>query len=253
MELREFINKDTVYYYARTNETLLETSPKGILLEFPGLGGNSCLGGEDNVGVYNTEFSRKCAGLGIILAYVFTGPWSWMNKGAVRIADAVVDALQEKYGLENVPVVASGGSMGGLGAMIYSIESRHKITACVAACPCCDIVDRFDVIPDFPRTVISAVAGYEEDTLLDAMKTISPMHRIDDMPYIPYFISNCCEDELFPADLMDKFVEKLLQKGHNVEYVRMPGQKHGDFTPEGIKRLREFQLYSVCGQRRSRK
>ena len=243
MNIEEFINKDTVYYYARTNEKLLKLSPKGILLEFPGLGGDSCLGGVDKVGIYDTEFSRQYAQRGIILAYVFTGPWSWMNKGAVRITDAVVKALLEKYCMEeDAPIVASGGSMGGLGAIIYSIESRQKITACVAACPCCDVVDRYDVVPEFPRTVISALAGYEDASLWSAMKTISPMHRIDDMPYIPYFISGCCEDELFPEELTDRFVEKLLQKGHDVDYVRMPGQKHGGFTLDGITRLREFQL-----------
>lgn len=242
MNMKEFINKDTVSYYARTNEVLLEAPVKGILLEFPGLGGGSCLGGVDEIGTYDTEFSRQCAKTGVVLAYVFTGPWSWMNKGSVRIADAVTDALLEKYGLKDVPIVVSGGSMGGLGAIIYAIESRQKITACVAACPCCDVPDRYDVISEIPRTVISALAGYEGDSLLEAMKTVSPMHRIDDMPYIPYFISNCCEDELFPEGLMDAFVEKLLQKGHNVDYIKMPGQKHGAFTTEGIKRLRAFQM-----------
>lgn len=242
MYMKEFINRDTVTYYARTNETLLAHPVKGILLEFPGLGGGSCLGGIDETGTYDSDFAKECAEKGILLAYIFTGPWSWMNEGAVRIADAVVDALKEKYELDECPIVASGGSMGGLGALIYTCKSSHKITACCAACPCCDTLDRFDVIPDFPRTFISAVAGYGCETLSEALKSISPMHCMDRMPYVPYFIANCCADELFPEKQLDLYVEKMQKKGHNVEYVKMPEKLHGEFTQEGLERLRAFQL-----------
>ena len=242
MNMKEYINRDTVYYYARTNESFLQQTIKGILLEFPGLGGGSCLGGLDEMGTYDTDFSRKCAAEGVILAYIYTGPWSWMNEGAVRIADAVVDALKDKYDMAEVPIVVSGGSMGGLGAIIYTCKSEHKITACCAACPCCDVPDRYNVIDSFPRTFISAVAGYDCDSLSEALKQISPIHCIDDMPFIPYFFSNCCNDEVFPEDQLDLYVEKMIGKGHYVEYIKMPGKLHGEFSEEGITRLREFQL-----------
>lgn len=242
MDMKEYINKYTIPYFARTNEEFLKKPVKGILLEFPGLDGGSCLGGRNEVGTYDGAFAVECGQKGIILAYVFTGPWSWMNEGAVRTVDAVVDALQDKYDLEEIPIVPSGGSMGGLGAIIYSCRSRHKIKACCAACPCCDVLDRYDAHPEFPRTFIRAVAGYDCESLSEAMKTLSPMHCIDELPFIPYFLANCCEDEVFPEEQLDSFVEMLLDKGHDVEYVKMPGKLHGEFTEEGLRKLRAFQV-----------
>lgn len=80
----EYINKDTLNYYCVTNEAYIPEGKKvtGIVLEFPGLGGGSCLGGSmDNMIAYNTPFARECAAKGIVLAYTFPGPWSWMNTG----------------------------------------------------------------------------------------------------------------------------------------------------------------------------
>ena len=125
MDLKAYINKDTIYYYAKTNEKFVKHPIKGIALEFPGLGGGSCLGGLDDLGDYDTDFAKQAAEAGVVLAYVYTGPWSWMNTGAVRVADAVVDALKEKYDLGEVPIVTSGGSMGGLGSLIYVASTLH--------------------------------------------------------------------------------------------------------------------------------
>ena len=160
MDMKEYINAETIRYYAKTNERFLRRV-KGVCLEFPGLGGGSCLGGTDDLGDYDTDFAVRAANAGVLLAYVYTGPWSWMNIGAVLIADAVVDAILEKYRLSDVPVVVSGGSMGGLGALIYAASSRHAITACAAACPCCDALDRYDAADEFRKTFVSAVAGYD--------------------------------------------------------------------------------------------
>ena len=241
--MKKYINKDTVELFSRTNETLIKTKVKGIILEFPGLGGNSCLGGLMELGTYDDEFAAKCAEVGIVLVYMFSGPWSWMNKGAVKMTDAVVDAIIDKYKLsKDVPISVCGGSMGGLGAIIYSIETKHKIMSCAAACPCVDVLDRYNCNPSFARTFIRAVADYDM-AVEDALKTISPMHRVDDMRKIPYFIVNCCADEIFPETQLDSYVETLNDKGYCVEYRKMPGKKHGEFVPEIKEELKEF-VYS---------
>ncbi|MBE6542207.1 MAG: alpha/beta hydrolase [Ruminococcaceae bacterium] len=242
INMNEYINQNTLCYYAQTNEKFIKSNPKGIILEFPGLGGGSCLGGVDNVEDYSSDFAKKCAENGIILAYVFTGPWSWMNEGGVRIADAVVDALCEKYSFNNPTIVARGGSMGGLGALIYSLHSSHKITACSAACPCIDVIEAIYAHPNFPRTFISAVAGYKDSSLTESLMTLSPMHNIDKMPHIPYFIACCCDDELFSEEELDRYVEKMRASGYDIECVKMIGKKHGYFSSEGLERMREFEL-----------
>ena len=241
--MEKYINKNTLNLYARTNEALIQTKVSGIIVEFPGLGGNSCLGGLMELGTYDGDFAEKCAEKGIVLAYMFCGPWSWMNKGAVKMTDAVIDALKDKYGLSpELPIVVSGGSMGGLGALIYSVDGKHPIAACGAACPCCDVLDRFHCKDSFARTFIRAVADYDMP-MEEALKTISPMHRIGDMRKIPYFLVNCCDDEVFPEAQLDEYVQKVEAEGHAVTYRKMPGKKHGEFVPEIKAELYDF-LYS---------
>ena len=44
------------------------------------------------------------------------------------MADAVVDAVAEKYGLKNnFPLAVCGGSMGGVGALMYAADSKRAV------------------------------------------------------------------------------------------------------------------------------
>lgn len=229
---RKFINEDTYQLYANTNEDFLTLPVRGIVVEFPGLGGGSCLGGQMDRKPYGNFRVKDFAGKGIVVAYLFPGPWSWGNRGAVRMADAVIDAIAGKYGLEgDFPLVACGGSMGGVGSLMFAAYSRHKISQVVAACPCVDVPECFGCHDDFPRTYISAVACYDME-LDEALRSISPIHCIDKMPKTEYFI--CCDDddEIFPKEQCDLYVEKLKQAGYSVEYHTQPGLVHGEFLPD---------------------
>lgn len=242
------IDKETISLYARTNEAFLTQPVRGIVLEFPGLGGGSCLGGIQERGDYDTPFSRQCAEQGLLLAYMFSGPWSWMNTAAVRMTDELVDALLEKYALpDDTRIVVSGGSMGGLGALICVVSTRHKVVACASACPCCDVPDRFDCHPDFPRTLYCAVAHLDMP-FTEALKTISPMHRINDMPDIPYYIVNCCADEIFPEAQTDLYVETLKARGLDVTYAKLPGQLHGYIPDDDRAKFNEFIISKTLGK-----
>ena len=236
---RDLINRDTYHYYANTNEEHLSLPVKGIILEFPGLGGGSCLGGSIDMGSYSTPRTIAFGEKGILVAYLFPGPWSWGNRGAVRMADAVVRALADKYALpEDLPLAVSGGSMGGLGALIYAANTRYKLTAVAAACPCVDVKASLSCAEHFPRTYVSAVASYDK-SLSEALDEISPICRIADMPKASYFICSDAEDELFPESDCDLYVEKLRAAGHAVEYHKQPGKKHGGFLPEVRDALHE--------------
>ncbi len=241
----EYITADTVNRFCNTNEALLKNAPKALVLEFPGLGGNSCLGGVMNYSVYNNVYTRRFAEKDILVAYLFTGPWSWGNKSAIKIADGVVDALLEKHSMSNVPIVVSGGSMGGQSALIYCADSRHKITACAVACPCFDVHGSYTKTPDLTRSVISAVAGYNT-SIEEALKRISPLYRINDMQDIPYYILCDSEDELFDAKGMKKYAQKLNYRIlSGVRFVLLPGLSHGIFTPEERENFHEF-IESEC-------
>ena len=243
---RDFINPDTVDLYCNTNAHLLTAQPHAFVLEFPGLGGGSCLGGCMDLAPYNGPLSSVFAENGILQAYVFPGPWSWMNRGAVRMINALVDAIREKYGFdETTPWAVMGGSMGGLGALIYTAshgkDPARIPSACLAHCPCVNPLERINCNPQIPRTFFRAVADYEMP-IAEALKTISPVHRIDDMPAIPYHIINDLADELFPYEQMDEYVEKLIEKGHDVTYHRLEECTHGVLTPEEWASIRDFLL-----------
>lgn len=236
----EFINADTVSSYANTNEHLISGKVTAIVVELPGLGGSSCLGGSINMGNYDSAFALRCAKNGILLAYMFPGPWSWGNKAAVRMTDSVVSALARKYGLgDDFPLVVCGGSMGGLGSLNYAADTAYDLAAVVSACPCVDVLDRFSASKSYPRTFISAIACYDMP-LQDALKRISPVERIADMPRVPYFICSDAEDEVFPENQCDSYVEKLKAAGHHVTYYQQPGKTHGQFATEVRFQLNTF-------------
>ena len=235
----KFINKDTYLYYANTNEIHLTLPLKGIVVEFPGLDGGSCLGGSRTRGNYSTKQAIDFGENGILVAFIFPGPWSWGTIGAVRIADAVVTAIASKYNLgENFPVAVCGGSMGGLGAINYAVNSKYNMRTVAVACPCVDVIDRLYCHPDFPRTYISAVASYDME-LEEALKNISPINLVSDMPDTMYYICSNAEDEVFPEEQCDLYVEALKQAGYNVEYHKQPNTKHGEFLPDIREKLHE--------------
>ena len=241
----KWINSQNISAYANTNEEFLNGKVCGIVIELPGLGGGSCFGGSVDRGVYDSPETRAFAQNGIVVAYMFPGPWSWGNRAAVRMTDAVVAALCAKYNLgDNPPIVVSGGSMGGIGALNYARYSRYTLTAVAVACPCVDVLDRFNCHPDFPRTYISAVAGYDMP-LEDALKEISPMEQVAHMPHVPYYISSDAEDDIFPEALCDKYVDMLRAEGHDVQYYHQPGIGHGGFLPEVWQGMQRFIINAI--------
>ena len=240
-----FISPDTITLYANTNEVFLTTPVRGIILEFPGLGGGSCLGGTLERQDYDTSYAKAFGEEGIVLAYLFPGPWSWGNNASVRMADGVVCALTEKYGLpEGFPLGVSGGSMGGQGALIYAAETRFKLRCAAVACPCIDVLSAYSIRTDFPRTFFSAAAGY--DLPIDkALEQLSPVHRLADLPDMEYFISANGADELFPEEEIHAFVRSMEAQGRKVVYRNQPGTYHGQFTPEVRDEMHTFLLNHI--------
>lgn len=237
---KQIINSSTLSLFCNTNEAVLTLPVRGFILEFPGLGGGSCMGGIMDLAEYRGGYAEEMGKAGILVAYTFPGPWSWMNKGAVRYCELVAHAIREKYQLtDDTPWAVTGGSMGGLGALIFAAEAKIKPTACVAVCPCVDVPYCFETHGQFRRTLFRAVADYEGE-IQENLLTLSPKHRIHDMPHIPYFLINDCADELFPEEQMDAYVEKLRGLGHHVAYDRLPRCHHGEITQEAWAHILAF-------------
>ena len=124
--------------------------------------------------------------------------------------------------------------------MIYTASSSHHVKACVSHCPCYDVPKLFSVHPDFTRTFISAVASYDIP-FEDGLKEISPIHRVSDMPSIPYLIIADEEDELFDVDGIEEYVKQLQGTvDSTVLFRRLPNLTHGQFTPEVYREMIHF-------------
>ena len=247
----KYINYENINYFTRNNLNYIEGDIKGIVMEFPGLGGSSCLGGHVNIGEYSSAFAQNAGKQGILVMYMYCGPWSWGNKGVARMADLVIDALKEQFDLpDDIPVVSTGGSMGGIGALNFTKNSRHNVVGCMAACPCYDILGEYNSFaanPSFPRTYVSAVYTYDMP-LADALKSITPCENIEAMPKVPYYIVCNENDECFDDDGMKKFAKDMEDAGHTVTFKFLPDTKHGEFTDEERVSYQSFIIDTVLGK-----
>lgn len=249
---RDFINPATLSQFGNSNAHLLRGKPRAFVLELPGLGGGSCLGGYPDPAPYDGGLASFLAQRDILLFYAFPGPWSWMCRGAVRTVNATVDALREAYGLdESTPWVVMGGSMGGQGSLLYCAENAedpaHRPVACLAHCPCVDVETSYACKENVPRGFFTTLATYDMP-MAEALKTISPLRRMAELPPIPYMILNDLADELFPYPIIDGFVEALRGLGHTVTYYRLPDLGHGALTEEAWGWIRAFLLEHTAGR-----
>src|ERR1035437_6379178 len=95
---------------------------RGVIVSFHGLG--------------TTEL-RKAANFdeiewganGGLVVLPYSGPWSWIVRGARGFVDDVVKAVFREYRLPaDTPLIAVGGSMGGGSALLYTRYADRKST-----------------------------------------------------------------------------------------------------------------------------
>ncbi|MDR1092863.1 MAG: prolyl oligopeptidase family serine peptidase [Clostridiales bacterium] len=230
------VTKDNLNLFAFTNGAALKGRVRLAYLSFHGLG---YCGMETELKAGDVEDGAA----GVLRIFPYYGPWSWMNREAVRLTDGIVAAAFERYGLpEGFPVVSTGGSMGGCSALIYARYARVAPVAVAADCPVCDLPFHATERPDLPRTMYNAFAHYECG-IDEAMRRHSPLHQTADMPDIPYFIDHGDADTAVNKSLhSDRFVAEMRKAGRNVEYLEIPGMKHCDLNsaPAAAKRFGEF-------------
>ncbi|MCR4906860.1 MAG: hypothetical protein K6A33_12360 [Clostridiales bacterium] len=226
--MRSVITKDNVRSFAYVSDALLSGPARGIVIDFMGLGGMTMVG-EDTGDGRGRRYGEK----GIVFVIPYVNPWAWMNPFAVRETDEILAAVYERIGGE-VPLVASGGSMGGLSCLVYTRYAARTPIACVANCPVCDLPYHYTERPDLPRTLYSAFGDTDAETLDDAMKKASPYHLAlnREMPRIPYTIFHCTADRAVNKAMhSDRFVAEL-EKFAPVDYIPVPDRDHCDLGPD---------------------
>lgn len=216
--------------FAYCNDQICTRPIRGIVVSFFGLNGNAMYGEETQTGIM---YAQK----GILFLIPYYNPWAWMNRQAVDYTDELINVLFEAYQLpEDTPVVSTGGSMGGLSALVYMAYARRTPAACVANCPVCDLPYHYTERPDLPRTLYSAFGTYP-GTMQQALESASPLHLVDRLPRsAAYTIFHCERDQAVNKQMhSDRFVERL-GRDHQVRYIAVPDRGHCDL-PEDMQTL----------------
>ena len=236
--MEHLITYENLRCFTYSNDKICKLPIKGIAVSFFGLGGAQMFD-ED------TEEGKCFAEKGIIYIMPYNNPWAWMNQQAVKYTDEIIDVLIKQYHLSNdIPIVSTGGSMGGQSALVYTALSKRTPVACVANCPVCDLVFHFTERPDLPRTLYSAF--YHEDGSLEkALESASPIHMVERMPDVNYYIFHCeCDKAVNKEKHSDVLINKMKNR-FKVVYHIVPDRDHCDLTEDMRKRYNEYIYNSI--------
>ena len=222
---------ETLPFFCHSNLEAVEGPVRGVVVEHHGLG---CAWFDPDG---QKDWRGDLARLGIAAVHPHCSPWSWMNDASVRLADRIVDCIAAHFGLPpDVRVCSTGGSMGGLGALVYARLSRRNVVAAVANCPVCDLPYHYTERPDLPRTLVSAFADAPDFDA--ALRAHSPLHLVPEMPDIDWFVAHSTEDRAVNKERhSDRFVAAMREAGRRVEYAVSEGTGHCQLSPETRARL----------------
>ena len=198
---------------------------RGVALAFHGLG-------MVNEKRFPDTTELEWARVGWLVVYPYYGPWNWMNREARAFVDELVDFVYAHFQLDDrLPLVSTGGSMGGLSALLYTRYAKRPISACLALYPVCDFKYHFSERPDLPRSIYASLRGYQDD-LESLFAEHSPLVQVHAMPDIPYlFIHGDADQAVNKAAHSDQMVQAMQKRGLNVEYVQVSGMGHGSCVP----------------------
>jgi dipeptidyl aminopeptidase/acylaminoacyl peptidase len=218
------MDKESIKQVSWIGEDWVCGAVRGVVLSFHGLGG----GHKFEPSTVELEWARA----GALVVYPYCGPWSWMNRQVRQFVDQLVDDVYELYGLaSDLPLISTGGSMGGLGSLLYTRYAKRPIAACLAFCPVCDLRYHFNERPDLPATIRCAFMGYKED-LPTLLAEHSPICQVAAMPDIPYlFIHGDKDNAVAKAHHSDPMVAAMRARKMNVRYLEVPGMGHGNCMP----------------------
>jgi dipeptidyl aminopeptidase/acylaminoacyl peptidase len=203
---------------------------RGIAVRFHGLGAM-------NVKAAADWSDLELANQGALVVEAFQDPWGWMNDATRDLFDEIIEGLRARYGLDpSLPLIATGASMGGHAALAYCFKSRHRVTACQANCPVCDLPHHFGERPDLPRTFYHAYGRHGD--IIERLTGNSPLHQAAHMPDIPYQILHGGEDKSVSKQRhSDRLVATLRGRGLRVEYIEVPKMGHcGPFPTYSVYR-----------------
>ena len=242
------ITYETLRSFAYVNDHIVSPPIRGIVLSFFGLNGRDMYTEDRSDAVYYAE-------RGILYVVPYNNPWAWMNRQAVDYTDEILDVLFAQYGLpEGLPTVSTGGSMGGMSALVYARYAKRTPAACIANCPVCDMPYHYTERPDLPRTIYSAFFHEirEAGDLQRVLEKVSPLHLAPEMPEIPYYLFHCDADKAVNKERhSDRFVLAMQAVGRSVTYHVVHGTGHCDIGDEMKLRFKEYAIKEICKEKKA--
>ena len=180
---------------------------------------------------------------GALVVVPYQDPWGWMNPRVVSFIDDLVDGIRALHSLEAaIPLISTGGSMGGHAALLYTIRSRHRINACLANCPVCDLPFHYTERADLPRTMHHAFGSYAD--ISAALREHSPLHQAARLPDIDYLLLHGALDQAVQKKAhSDALVAAMRARGLRVDYLELPRMQHcGPMDYATNRRVTDFVL-----------
>ena len=114
-----------------------------------------------------------------------------MNREARAYVDELIEGVYQHYQLDDtVPLLISGGSMGGFSSLLYTRYAKRKPKACIVNCPVCDMEYHYHEREDLPRSMLFSFRGYQEPLKM-LFEEHSPICQAENLPNIPYLFFSC--------------------------------------------------------------
>lgn len=198
----KYITSDNLFDYAFLNEDTLQKPVKGVCIYFHGFTDGTRYNESPFLGA---ELGAK----GIAWVFPYHSVWAWMSPTSQMFCEQVIDAVYEKLGIDDsVPLVVTGGSMGGMTALNYLLHGKRKAIACAANCPVLSVKDYFEKSFETRAAILSAHIEKEGD-LMEILSDLSPIEFAEKLPKIPYFFVFGKED---PSPAINEHIEELKEK-----------------------------------------
>ena len=230
-----YINSSNLSDYAFLNEDTLVFPLKAVCICFHGYTDATMLDKSNNI-------ARVLGKNGIAWVFPYYSVWAWMSKSSQIFNEQVIDAVYERLGADSsVPLIVSGGSMGGLTALNYLVYGKREAIGCAVNCPVTDMVRIFEDKPSFRRAILSAHID-NESPLDEILASYSPVRFAKKLPDIPYFLVFGESDTYFTQMQMPPLIEKLKELDLRHTLLVQPGMNHCDIEghPEALRSFCDF-------------
>ena len=231
----KYINSENLSDYAFLNLDTLRYPVRAVCVNFHGYT-------DATIFEKSNDVARVLGEAGILFVFPYYSVWAWMSRSSREFIEQVLDAAYDRLSLdETVPLIVSGGSMGGLTALNYLIYGKRRAIGCALNCPVSDMKGIFDDKWDIRRAILSAHI-LEDAPLSDVLMRYSPVYFADKLPKIPYFLIYGDKDPYFFETQMPPFIERLESLNVDFKLIKQAGMLHCDIKshPEALSEYCSF-------------